>query len=332
MGVKDSDLHPNNCLYTSKPTPVLPSCEHYAGSEKFIQNAFSIQQSLGPIFDITCDAEDGAPKGGEKEHIEMIARMITSSENVHNMCGARIHDFDSPFWRNDVEHLIRYAGHRVSYITLPKARSAAIVQEMIHYIKFRLQEERIARSLPIHVLIETHGALRDVWEIAMLPEVEVLDFGLWDFIAEHKGAIEERFMRSPGQFEHQLIIRAKTEIASAAHANGITPSHNVTLAITDATQVAQDALRARRDFGFLRMWSIHPQQIKPIVEAMKPDFSQLKKAGEILLAAQKNNWGPIKHEDQLQDRATYRYYWELLRRARLHGLTLEDDVVKAFFQ
>jgi citrate lyase subunit beta/citryl-CoA lyase len=35
-------------------------------------------------------------------------------------------------------------------------------------------------------------------------------------------------MLSPGQFEHPLIVRAKCEIAAAALANGVVPSHNVT--------------------------------------------------------------------------------------------------------
>ena len=46
------------------------------------------------------------------------------------------------------------------------------------------------------------------------------------------------------------------------------------------------AKRAHDEFGFLRMWSIYPAQIKPIVEAMAPDFSEVQTGCEILLAAQ----------------------------------------------
>ena len=82
-------------------------------------------------------------------------------------------------------------------------------------------------------------------------------------------------MRSPGQFTHPLIVRAKCEIAAAALGNGIVPSHNVTTEFRDAAVVADDARRARLEFGYLRMWSIHPNQIQPIVEAMRPDFAEV---------------------------------------------------------
>ena len=71
----------------------------------------------------------------------------------------------------------------------------------------------------MHVLIETHGALRDVWQIAALPGVESIDFGLMDFVSGHHGAIPASAMRSPGQFEHRLIARAKAEVVAAALAD-----------------------------------------------------------------------------------------------------------------
>jgi citrate lyase subunit beta/citryl-CoA lyase len=46
----------------------------------------------------------------------------------------------------------------------------------------------------------------------------------------------------------------------------------VSLDLKNPYSVFRDAFRARTEFGFLRMWSIHPSQIKPIVDAMKPDL------------------------------------------------------------
>jgi tRNA pseudouridine65 synthase len=70
------------------------------------------------------------------------------------------------------------------------------------------------------------------------------------------------------------------------------------------------------------MWSIHPNQILPIVEAMRPDFSEVQAAAEILIAAQDKDWGPIQHDGKLHDRASYRYYWELLERAHVTGMEI----------
>ena len=61
-------VHPNDALFKGeKAFPVIPSCEHFAGSEKLILKALQIQDELGPIFDITCDCEDGAAAGQERE-------------------------------------------------------------------------------------------------------------------------------------------------------------------------------------------------------------------------------------------------------------------------
>lgn len=89
-------------------------------------------------------------------------------------------------------------------------------------------------------------------------------------------------MRSPGQFSHALISRAKCEIATAALGNGVVPSHNVTTEIRNPGVVREDARRARQEFGFLRMWSIHPNQITPIIESMRPDFAEVSTAGALL--------------------------------------------------
>ena len=66
------------------------------------------------------------------------------------------------------------------------------------------------------------------------------------------------------------------------------------------------------------MWSIHPAQIRPIVDAFAPRTDEVALAAEILLAAQAADC-PTRHGDTLHDRASYRYYWSVLRRARATG-------------
>lgn len=225
-----SMVHPKDALFDAeKPFPVIPSCEHFAGSEKLIRKALEMQDTIGPVFDITCDCEDGAQAGKEKEHAEMIARVLSSDANKHKMAGVRIHDYQHPHWKADLDILIPKIGNIVTYFTLPKTTCAAHIQEMVDYIKTVCQQNGIERSIPVHVLIETHGALREVWDIAKIETVQVLDFGMMDFVSSHQGAIPASCMRSPGQFDHPLLARAKVEMSAAALANGVVPSHNVTL-------------------------------------------------------------------------------------------------------
>jgi citrate lyase subunit beta / citryl-CoA lyase len=324
--------HPAKALFEGeKPFPVIPSCEHFAGSEKLIGKALEQQQKLGPVFDITCDCEDGAPAGREKEHAEMIVRVLESDANKFKMAGARIHDFTHAHWKKDVDILVRGCGDVLAYITIPKPTAGRQVAEMIEYIQKTAHEAGIKREIPIHVLIETHGALAECAEIAKQPWMQVLDFGLMDFISGHHGAIPSAAMKSPGQFEHALVARAKAHVVATALQYGLVPAHNVTLDLKNVYQTHADAARAKNQFGFLRMWSIYPAQIQPIVDAMAPNFSEVQQGVEILLAAQKASWGPIQHAGDLHDRATYRYFWELIQRAHVSGQKLPEAAETAFF-
>ena len=83
------------------------------------------------------------------------------------------------------------------------------------------------------------------------------------------------------------------------------------------------------------MWSIHPAQIRPIVDAFAPSAAEVDLAIEIMLAAQAADWAPIRHRDTLHDRASYRYFWQVLERAHqtsyAGGAQLPAEVRQAFF-
>jgi len=325
-------VHPNEALFEGeKPFPLIPACEHFAGSEKLILKALSLQDSIGPVFDITCDCEDGAASGQERDHAEMIVRVLNSEANQHKMAGARIHDYTHPAWKQDIDILVGGAGKVLSYITIPKCTDITQAKEMINYIQKAATFYGVNREIPVHILIETHGALKQVHEIATLPWLQVLDFGLMDFVSAHHGAIPANAMRSPGQFEHRLLARAKAEVVAAALANGVVPAHNVTLDLKNVETTQSDASRARNEFGFLRMWSIYPTQIQAIVDAMKPNYDEVTDAANILLAAQQADWGPIQYAGELHDRATYRYFWEVLQKAKLTGVAIPEQADSSFF-
>ena len=319
-------MHPSEVLFHGKHTPVmLPVCDHYAGSEKLMRKSLALQQELGPIFDITFDCEDGAAAGNEEAHARLVATLIASDDNHHNRIGARVHDVASPFFEQDVAIICKDAVERLAYLVIPKPESLSDVEHAIDIVNKHAGTRR--SELPVHVLIETHGALADVRAIAALPQVECLSFGIMDFVSTHYGAIPGIAMRSPGQFTHPLVTRAKLEIAAACHAYGKVPSHNVTTEIKNIAVVADDARRAATEFGYTRMWSIHPDQIRTIVSAFAPDTTEVHEAIEILTMAQTAQWGPVKHNNKLHDRASYRYYWTILQRAQASGTELPAKAV-----
>jgi len=317
-------MHPSEVLFQGQRQPLLlPACDHYAGSEKLMRKSMALQQELGPLFDITFDCEDGAAAGNERAHAELVASLVNSPDNRANRIGARLHDVTSPHFAQDVEIIVGAAARKLAYVMLPKPGSLEDVLRAQDVVNQAAAKAGRA-VLPLHVLIETHGALHDAYAIAALPQVESLSFGIMDFVSSHHGAIPAAAMRTPGQFTHPLVVRAKLEMAAACHAHDKVPSHNVTTEIKDSAVVANDAQRAAAEFGFTRMWSIHPDQIKPIVKAFAPRLAEVNEATSILQAAMAKDWGPIAHGGRLHDRASYRYYWTVLQRAKLAGLVLPE--------
>jgi citrate lyase subunit beta/citryl-CoA lyase len=56
-------------------------------------------------------------------------------------------------------------------------------------------------------------------------------------------------------------------------------------------------------------------------------LSEVNEATNVLADAIKAGWGPIAQNGRLHDRASYRYYWTVLQRAKLAGLALPDAAI-----
>ncbi len=312
----DPPLQPRVALFDDGDTaPDLPVCDHYCGIELRMRKALALQAEMGPVFDITLDCEDGAPIGAEAEHATMVAELALSADNRYGRVGARVHPWGHPAFAADVETLVGRAGDRLAFLMVPKPRHLADLQQAIAHIGQVARAHGRGLALPVHALVETHGALRDVQALAALPQVQSLSFGLMDFVSAHRGAIPQSGMSARGQFEHPLVVRAKLEIAAACHAEAKVPSHCVVTEFKDTAALFAAASRAAREFGYTRMWSIHPAQIRPIVEAFAPTVAELDQAIEIVRAAQAAQWAPIRFRDTLHDRASFRYFWQVIERA-----------------
>jgi len=289
--------------------PELPVCDHYAGVEPRMTKALQLQAQRGPVFDVTLDNEDGAPVGGEVEHAHLIASLLAGPDNRHGRVGVRLLPVAHERF-GDVAAVILSSPRRPAYLMLPKPGGLADVQAAASAI-----DAMGGADIPLHALVETHGALHEVFAIAAHPRIESLSFGLMDFVSAHRGAIAQAGMSVQGQFAHPLVLRAKTEIAAACHAYAKTPSHCVVTEFKDKSALQAAAEKACRQLGYTRMWSIHPAQIQPIVDAFSPTVAEIEQALEIITAAQAASWAPIRHRDTLHDRASYRYFWQVIERA-----------------
>lgn len=318
-------MHPRDILLGAQArTGALPVCDHYSGVEARMRKSLQLQaemtQEFGAcVFDVTLDCEDGAPVGGEKEHAELVVALALAAAPAARVA-VRVHPVDHPAFEDDIATIAGRAGHRLVHVMLPKVESREDVERAA-----RALDAAGAPQLPLQGLIESPAAVHRAFDIAAHPRMQSLSFGLMDFVSAHGGAIPSAGMSSAGQFTHPLVVRAKLEIASACHAHGKVPSHGVVTEFKDQAVFRAAVSRAANEFGYTRMWSIHPDQIRTIVEVFAPSANEIHKATQLLRAAQAADWAPISFEGRLEDRASYRYYWQVLEKAHQTGRALPQE-------
>ncbi len=318
-------MHPRDILLGAQArTGALPVCDHYSGVEARMRKSLALQAEFAAefgdvVFDVTLDCEDGAPVGGEAEHAALVVELARGAAPGARVA-ARVHAVDHPSFEADVATIAGQAGDRLCHLMLPKVETPQDVERAV-----RLVDAAGATQLPLHVLLESPAAVHRAFDIVAHPRVQSASFGLMDFVSTHGGAIPGDGMGVQGQFAHPLVVRAKLEIASACHAHGKVPSHCVVTEFRDAAALQRAATRAAREFGYTRMWSIHPDQIRPILEAFAPAQDEVDRSAAIIVAAARADWAPISHAGKLEDRASYRYHWQVLERAHHTGRQLPDE-------
>ena len=278
------------------------------------------------VFDVTLDCEDGAPVGGEAEHAALVTSLALGAAPEARVA-VRVHPVEHPAFQADVATIAGQAAARLVHLMVPKVESVADVHTAVAAL-----DACGATSLPLHVLIESPAAVHRAFDIAAHPRVQSLSFGLMDFVSSHGGAIPSDGMGVTGQFSHPLVLRAKVEIASACHAHGKVPSHNVVTEFKDLAALQTAAHKAARELGYTRMWSIHPDQIRPIIAAFAPSEREVDTAASLIERAMAADWAPVQFDGRLHDRASYRYFWQVLERAHQTGLALPESMQGHFVE
>ena len=317
--------HPREVLLGAQgQTGFLPACDHYSGVEARMRKSLQLQAEMTEefgacVFDVTLDCEDGAPVGGEAEHAALVVALASIASEKARVA-VRVHPVGHPAFEQDIATIAGKAGKKLCHLMVPKVESLQDVERASKAL-----DAAGASQLPVHALIESPAAVHRAFDIAAHPRVQSLSFGLMDFVSAHGGAIPAAGMSLEGQFTHPLVVRAKLEISSACHAHGKVPAHGVVTEFKDTKALSHAARRAAQELGFTRMWSIHPDQIRPILEAFAPSAHEIEIATKIIAAAVRADWAPISFEGKLEDRASYRYYWQVLERAHRTGRKLPQD-------
>ncbi|WP_312415079.1 aldolase/citrate lyase family protein [Comamonas sp.] len=321
-----SAIHPAQVLLGAQSGALaLPVCDHYSGVEDRMRKSLALQAQMMEefgrcVFDVTLDCEDGAAVGQEKAHARLVASLARNAAPGARVA-ARVHAADHAALAEDIATIAGEAGEQLCHIMVPKVESVDDIDKVD-----RLLQAATSTPVPLHALIESPQAVHRAFEIAAHPRVQSISFGLMDFVSAHGGAIPSSAMGVQGQFTHPLVLRAKLEIAAACHAYGKVPSHCVVTEFKNPDAMEQAARRAYGELGYTRMWSIHPAQIRPILQAFAPTQSQVDEAARIVRAAADAQWAPISVDGVLHDRASYRYFWQILERAAQTGCPLPGTV------
>ncbi|MDD2809466.1 aldolase/citrate lyase family protein [Rhodoferax sp.] len=344
--------HPREALHGTTAASSLPVCDHYCGVEARMVKSLSLQSELTQefgacVFDVTLDCEDGALVGGEKDHALMVSELVNkaymASKNIalaaRSRVAVRVHPVDHDAFEQDVELIVGQHAQGLCHVMLPKVDSVLDVERALKVIDRASESAGRLSPLPVHVLIESPLAVHHVAAIVAHPRVESASFGLMDFVSAHGGVIPACAMETSSsdhpetldQFGHPLVLRAKLEISAACHAFGKVASHCVVTEFKNAALLEAAARRASRALGFGRMWSIHPDQIRPILKAFAPAEAEVEQASQIICKAFAADWAPIAHHGVLHDRASYRYFWQTLVRAHQTARLSAADPAHQFF-
>lgn len=330
--------HPRDVLLPAQAGAVaLPVCDHYSGVEARMRKSLALQAELTAeygacVFDVTLDCEDGAPAGGESDHAALVTELALTAP-LGARVAVRVHPVDHAAFDGDVATIAGRAGQRLCHVMLPKVESVADVVRAAAAL-----DAAGAAALPIHALIESAHAVQHAADIARHPRVQSLSFGLMDFVSAHGGAIPSAAMTTDGsaldQFHHPLVLRAKLEMAAACHAAGKVPAHCVVTEFRNAAALHAAVRQVADALGYTRMWSIHPDQIRTIVAAFAPTEGEVETAAAIVSAGARADWAPIAAGTgaggQLHDRASYRFFWQVLERAHRTGRPLPSSVQPYF--
>ena len=144
-----TSTHPDKALFENvKAPPILPVCEHIAGTPRFLEKALYIQAKAPTPFDITLDLEDGSPVSGLLNHAGDLLDCVSKHANPNSRLGLRLPHHSHAEWAPLLDELLKEVGERLLYITLPKVQTNKELLSISEEILIKEQQYNIRN--PIH--------------------------------------------------------------------------------------------------------------------------------------------------------------------------------------
>lgn len=246
--------------------------------------------------EVIFDLEDACPPAKKVEARGLVAQALQTLEFTGDKVKAyRINAVGTPWWKED----LTIAGH-AQVVVVPKVKSADEVRAVL---------DLLPEGVGLEVLIENAPGLLKAYEIAQVPGVSSLIFGVADFAAD-LGARD---------FKEEDFGYARAQILVAARAAGVQAIDSVTVQYQDPAITLRDAQRSAR-MGYDGKWAIHPSQLEPIHEAFTPTPDEILSAARIVEAYEAAGRGAIELDGEMVDEATVAVAQKRLDVARRAGL------------
>lgn len=317
-------MHPRDAFLGGSPAPPrLPKCDHYASGKDQIAKAIYLQATARGEFDVTIDMEDGIGGSVTTEYVAMAIEMVHEAEH---RVGVRLPDDRQGNYGSILEQLLAGCGRELAYLAIPKVWGHNHLCQAIDKINAARHRQGVWESIPFHVIVETRGAFKDIWDITAHPHVQAVGVGLMDLVADFNGLLD---------LHDEPVSHMIKEIAVAAHCNGTVPVYRPSTNLSDFAQAGNEAWEASTVLGYHRMFSIHPRQIQYILSAMRPDpnkrAQEIKFACDLLSTGQEWLWQPVNFGGELCGKPSYREAWRVISQARKEGIALTEEAERRFF-
>jgi citrate lyase subunit beta/citryl-CoA lyase len=212
---------------------------------------------------VVLDLEDAVAAEHKQTARDGIARWLAgASPAERETIIVRINDAGSPHFSDDL-HMLRDSG--CGQVLLPKAEAAS-------------QIAAVTSAVPgarVHALIESARGVARVDDVAGAVGVARLVFGTLDLALDLDLDISA---------DDSALAYAAGRIAVSSRVAGLpAPVAGVTTQLDDVTRLLADLAAARRQ-GFGAKLCIHPRQVAPIHDALRPGAEALDWARRVLAA------------------------------------------------
>jgi citrate lyase subunit beta / citryl-CoA lyase len=165
--------------------------------------------------------------------------------------------------------------------------------------------ERVARLKPTVALIETAAGVVGVDAVAAVPGVQRLAFGTIDLALDLDTTAPE------------VMTAIGTRLVVASRACGIAaPIDGVTTGFKEPSLV-EETMRLARARGFGAKMCIHPAQIAPIRDALRPTPDALDRARRIVAADKASGGAAVALDGQMVDKPVVAKAYRILADAAL---------------